>query len=142
MPCIPKSERLLADVLLIWLLITCQSIAQQSNYKYDQPGNLTSVTGTNAFAPSISTQPQSTLLYSNNPVSLSVVASGAGISYQWLSNGVPIIGATNDTLLFAKLNGTNASFSVIISNTSGSITSAPAAIWLDSRGLECPTGGS
>jgi hypothetical protein len=138
MPCIPKSQRLLADVLLIWLLITCQSIAQQSNYKYDQPGNLTSVTGTNALTPSITTQPQSALLYSNSPISLSIVASGAGISYQWLSNGVPILGATNDTLIFPNLTSTNGNFSVIISNSTGSVTSTPAALWLDSRGVGMP----
>src|ERR1035441_6554233 len=68
-------------------------------FTYDPPGNLTAVGGINATAPSITTQPQSALLYSNNSVSFSVAASGAGVSYQWLSNGVPILGATGDTLL-------------------------------------------
>jgi hypothetical protein len=112
--------------------------AQQSSYTYDLPGNLTSVIGTNAVAPSITKQPQSALLYSNNPVSVSVVVSGAGISYQWLSNGVPILGAINDTLIFPTLTSTNGNFSVIIGNSSGSVTSTPAAIWLDSRGVGMP----
>jgi List-Bact-rpt repeat protein len=123
---------------VVGFVFCLQLHAQQSSYNYDKPGNLTAVIGTNAVAPSITTQPQSALLYSNNPVSLSVVANGAGISYQWLSNGVPILGATNDTLIFPSLTSTNGNFSVIISNASGSITSSPAAIWLDSRGVGMP----
>lgn len=122
------------SLLFVYILVIClHGSAQQSTYTYDPPGNLTAVTGTNAFAPSIATQPQSALFYSNNPVSLSVVASGAGVSYQWLSNGIPILGATSDTLLLTNLSGTNGNFSVIIGNASGSVTSTPAAIWADSN---------
>jgi len=112
--------------------------AQQSDYTYNPSGNLTVMAGTSMAIPSITTQPQSALLYSNNPVSLSVVASGAGISYQWLSNGIPIIGATSDTLFLPNLSSTNGTFSVIVSNSSGSVTSTPAALWLDSRGVGIP----
>ena len=112
--------------------------AQQSTYIFDPPGNLTAVIGTNVVAPIITGQPQSALLYSNNVISFSVASTGAGISYQWLSNGIPIIGATNDTLIFPSLTSTNGNFSVIISNSSGSVTSTPAAIWLDSRGVGMP----
>ena len=61
------------------------------------------------------------------------------MTYQWLSNGVPILEATNDSFSLANLpvaNSTN--FSVVISNVSGSITSAPAAIWVDSNANAMP----
>jgi hypothetical protein len=90
-----KTKKYIACISKVFFLLclaeTCLNTnAQQSSYTYDLPGNLTAVTGTNSVAPSITTQPQSALLYSNNPVSLSVVASGAGITYQWLSNGTYI----------------------------------------------------
>jgi hypothetical protein len=132
-------NRAFFSLICLLSLVIVQSVnAQQTIFNYDLPGNLTAEVGTNAVAPSITTQPQSALLYSNNPFSLSVVASGAGISYQWLSNGLPILGATSDTLIFPSLTSTNGNFSVIISNTSGSVTSSPAAIWADSNGNGIP----
>jgi hypothetical protein len=68
-----------------------------------------------------------------------VVAGGFGMAYQWLSNGVAIVGATGDSLLLSNLSGTNfASYSVIVSNASGAVTSAPVAIWSDSNGTGMP----
>src|ERR1035438_2803393 len=125
--------------LVLYFAFASRSLkAQQSSYNFDSVGDLTAVYETNSTGPYIITQPQSALLYSNNPVSLSVVVSGAGISYQWLSNGVPILGATNDTLIFPSLTSTNGNFSVIISNSSGSVTSTPAAIWADLNGNDIP----
>jgi hypothetical protein len=46
---------------------------QQSSYTYDPPGIQTAVIGTNSAAQSITTQPQSALLYSNNPVALQAI---------------------------------------------------------------------
>jgi len=129
---------------VFWLTISAtlffvdSAKAQQSSYSYDPSGNLTAITGTSSVAPSIITQPQSGLLYSNNSISFSVTATGAGVSYQWLSNGVPVLGATNDTLFLSNLATTNGNFSVIISNSFGSVTSAPAAIWADSNGNRIP----
>jgi hypothetical protein len=70
-----------------WLFLL-KALAQQSSFIYDLPGNLTTVTGASSVAPSIITQPQSALLYSNNSVCFSVVASGNGVSYLWLSYGM------------------------------------------------------
>ncbi len=64
-----------------------------------------------------------------------------GLSYQWLSNGVPILGARGDSLTLANLPlmGTNLGyFSVIVSNASGAVTSAPAALWADANGNGIP----
>jgi len=51
------------------------------------------------------------------------------LTYQWLFNGVPIGSATNVTLIFTNLLGTNAgNYSVVVSNISGVVTSTPAAL--------------
>jgi hypothetical protein len=49
--------------------------------------------------------------------------------YQWYLGASPVGGATNAVLTFASVNGTNAgSYTVVITNLSGSVTSAPPAI--------------
>jgi len=132
-----RSNRLLLFICCI--LATFTSYGQQIQYSYDQPGNLASAGSIRAGPPVISTQPQPQLLESNVPVTLSVISTGTGLSYQWLSNGVPIVGATGDSLVLPNLpfvNSTN--FSVIVSNVSGVVTSTPAAIWTDSNGNGIP----
>ncbi len=61
----------------------------------------------------------------------SVIATGRPpLTYQWLVDGSPLSGATNYTLNIynpsAGAQGTN--YSVVISNASGSVTSAPPAV--------------
>ena len=63
----------------------------------------------------------------------SVVVSGSGpVSYQWLKNGTNIVGATNATYttptLVAADNG--ATFSVVVGNSAGSVTSSVATLTL------------
>jgi Divergent InlB B-repeat domain len=115
--------------------------AQPAIYSYDLSGNRTVVSVGAAGGPSITAPPQSELIQSNSLVTFSVRASGAGISYQWLSNGIPILGATGDSLVLANLplTGTNlGNFSVIVSNAYGAITSTPAALWPDANGNGIP----
>jgi len=69
------NKRGLLGIYLMCLCLTFESQAHQSIDAYDLPGNLTTGTGTNAVAPSITTQPQSALLYSKKSVSLCVVAA-------------------------------------------------------------------
>jgi uncharacterized repeat protein (TIGR03803 family) len=54
----------------------------------------------------------------------------APFAYQWLSNGVPIIGATSSLLTVANIGvgTTNIQFQVVVTNTWGSITSGVAMI--------------
>lgn len=126
--------------MLLVIGVTCNGVkAEQSTYTYDPSGDLKNVTGVGNAAPMIASPPQPQLLSSSAPVSLSVSATGAGLSFQWLSNGVPIPGATGDSLVLSNLpldNSTN--FSVVISNIYGAVTSPPVPIWLDSRGVGMP----
>ena len=128
-----------ARCVLLLTILCCHVQAQQSVYNYDTSGSLLSVTTSNTSSLAVVTQPQPQLLESNAPISFSVIANGSGLSFQWLSNGVPIPGATGDSLVLNNLFGTNfASYRVVISNGSGVITSAPAAIWPDSNGSGMP----
>ena len=128
--------------LMVAVLMLFKSEADgfsQTLFNYDPAGNLTIVSASGSGGPSITAQSQPELIESNALVTLSIVASGPGLTYQWLSNGVPIIGATGDSLVLTNLpmvNSTN--YSVIISNYSGSITSAPVALWADSNGNGIP----
>ena len=115
--------------------------AQPAIFTYDTAGNPVAVTVAASTPPVITTAPLAQLLESNSVATYSVVATGSGLSYQWLSNGIAIAGATGDSLLLTNLAliGTNVgNFSVIISNGSGSITSAPAALWPDANGNTIP----
>jgi glucose/arabinose dehydrogenase len=93
-----------------------------------------------AGAPAITTQPASRTVAVGAPVTFSVSASGAApLSYQWRRNGVTIAGATAQDYTIASVvqadNG--ARFSVVVSNTLGSATSADAVLTVSAN--QAPT---
>jgi hypothetical protein len=62
-------------------------------------------------------------------VSLSVTATGTGISYQWKKDGVNISGATDATYNFTASASTSGSYTAVVSGTCGNPqTSSPAAV--------------
>lgn len=129
----------IAGCLGTWL--AWSALAQPASIIYDPAGNPIAIAAAGSAPPSLVSPPEAQLMTSNSVASFSVVATGSGLSYQWLSNGIPIVGATGDTLLVGNLPliGTNlGNFSVIISNASGVITSTPAALWSDSNGNGMP----
>jgi hypothetical protein len=59
----------------------------------------------------------------------SVVATGAGLTYQWLFDGTDMDGATNRTLMVTNAQPAQSGYySVIVSNASGSVTSQVAVL--------------
>src|SRR6185503_5935456 len=89
------------------------------------------------LAPVISAQPasidyqsrsQTVILY--QPAAFGVIASGtAPLSYQWRRDGVPIAGATNDQIVLAHPQFSDAGvYSVVVSNAEGSLTSADVTL--------------
>ena len=82
-------------------------------------------------APSITTQPSSAVGVAGQKVGFSVVATGAPLYYQWRTNNGTLSGATgaiySNTCSVAQ-NGYQ--FSVIVSNSMGSVTSAPATLYV------------
>jgi hypothetical protein len=86
-------------------------------------------TGT-GVAPTIGTQPQAATVALGAPATFSVVVAGDTPTYQWFENGVAIAGATSSTLTTAPTVAADnqAAFTVVVTNASGSATSAPAIL--------------
>jgi uncharacterized repeat protein (TIGR01451 family) len=80
--------------------------------------------------PSIVNQPTSTLVIRGTPGTVNVTASGTRpLRYQWRFNGIPLSGQTNATLSLSNFVEANeGNYSVVITNTFGSITSVIAAL--------------
>lgn len=82
-------------------------------------------------APSIDSQTPKAIVEEGNPTSLSVTVSDSTktpISYQWRRNGIDLDGQTNDTIaLFAQASDAG-NYTLVITNSLGSITSAPAPL--------------
>ena len=89
-----------------------------------------------ATAPTITTQPASQTVTAGSSVTFSVVASGtAPLSYQWKFNGANISGATSSSFTIASAQSANAgSYTVTVSNSAGSVTSAAATLTVNSGG--------
>jgi hypothetical protein len=86
---------------------------------------------TNAVAPVIATQPQSTTVSVGQTASFSVGATGSPTpTYQWSKNGTPISGATSSsyTTPATALADSGATFTVTVTNLAGSVTSSAATL--------------
>jgi hypothetical protein len=80
------------------------------------------------FAPIITTQPQNQTVVFGNPANFSVgVIGDAPLSYQWFSNSVAILDATNSAYNIAAASAAGNYF-VTITNASGSVTSSVATL--------------
>jgi hypothetical protein len=84
-----------------------------------------------ATAPTITTQPQSATVADGATATFTVVAAGtAPLSYQWQLGGAAISGATAASYTTAALTTANSgtSYTVVVSNSAGSVTSSPATL--------------
>jgi hypothetical protein len=83
-----------------------------------------------AAVPIITTQPVAQTANAGQAVSFSVEAtSNSAVSYQWRRNGTPIIGAANATLTIPNPQlGDAGSYTVVITNTHGSVESVAVAL--------------
>jgi len=81
-------------------------------------------------APAIVTQPVSKTVAAGQPATFSVTATGtAPLTYQWQKNTVPISGATGSSYTISSAQAADAgSYRVVVSNASGSVTSAAATL--------------
>jgi uncharacterized repeat protein (TIGR01451 family) len=88
------------------------------------------------FSPVITSQPQSLTVTNGSAAGFSVTASGkAPLSYQWLKSGVVLTNggtisgsATSNLVLSAATTNDAGNYTVIITNTAGSITSSIAIL--------------
>ena len=79
--------------------------------------------------PAITSQPQSRTNNAGTTAVFAVGAVGTDLRYQWLLNGLIIVGATGPTLTLQNVSLADAgSYSVVVSNFAGSVTSNPALL--------------
>jgi len=88
-------------------------------------------------APFIKVQPRNQVGYWGKSVTFTVSASGAPpLTYQWLKDGGPVTGATGSSLLLTNLQMMDAgSYSVVVSNSLGSVTSSNAYLTMNPAGV-------
>ncbi len=110
------------------------ALGQTSQFTFDPNGNLLIQAAPIVAAPQILGQPSSTMAAPGGIVSFSVVVADLrALSYQWRFNGSNLGGATGDTLMLNNVSTNSEGFYfVVLSNSSGSVTSAPAALYIDS----------
>jgi endonuclease/exonuclease/phosphatase family metal-dependent hydrolase len=118
------------------LLIAGAQLTNNGNYSVIVTNAFGSVTSSAAVLlvtnapPAITLQPASQSVLAGQTAAFSVTASGTPqLNYQWLFNGTNISGATTNPFSIANAQSANAgNYSVIVTNNSGSVTSAPAAL--------------
>jgi hypothetical protein len=117
------------------LMLATSACAQNSQFLFDDNGNLTAQMAAPTAPPRILGQPQNQIVAPGGAASFSVVAANTkGLSYQWRFNGANLVfGANSDTLLRENVRTNHeGEYQVVLINPSGSVTSAPARLWLDS----------
>lgn len=83
-----------------------------------------SSTSTSTSAISITTQPASTTVTLGSTATFTVVASGSSLTYQWYKGGTILPLGTSATLTLSSVTAADAgTYYVVVSNTSGSVTS-------------------
>ncbi len=91
--------------------------------------------------PTITSQPQSATATAGGSFTLSVAATGSGlIGYQWFLNGSLIAGQTNSTYLDTNAQVSDAgSYTVVVFNDHGSITSSTATVTVNPAIVPTPS---
>ncbi|MCA1733404.1 MAG: hypothetical protein LC732_07370, partial [Acidobacteria bacterium] len=91
--------------------------------------------------PTITTQPVGASITEGGSHSMSVAASGTTpFSYQWRLNGAAISGATSASYNTGALNTAGTyTYSVVVSNSCGSVTSNNATVTVTSTGCTAPS---
>jgi hypothetical protein len=119
-----------------WLMLTpalC-SQGQDSQFTFDPNGNLATESAAIVAPPQILSHPQPQVVGPGELASfIVVVADTRALTYEWRFNSTNTVSsATNDTLLLQNVAATNeGEYRVVLTNPSGSVTSAPAALMID-----------
>ena len=96
-------------------------------------GTVTSSSATltvNLAAPTITTQPAAQTVTVGQTATFSVTATSTSLSYQWKKNGTDISGATSSsyTTPVTAIGDSGAVFTVVVSNSAGTVTSSSATL--------------
>jgi sugar lactone lactonase YvrE len=107
-------------------------------------GSSPAPTPTPIQAAAIVTQPAPATVSAGQAVTFTVAATGSGLSYQWQRDGKDIAGATAASYVLNNVQpgDDGASFTVVVRNGAGSVTSAPAVLKVGgAKGLSLLAGG-
>lgn len=112
------------------------SLVVRAGLSESVPDNVTVVVGA-ASAPQIAAQPQSVTAGKGESALFTVVATGIPTpAYVWRKGGVAIAGATGSSLALTNLQAADAGvYSVVVSNASGSVTSADVTLTVTGAAL-------
>jgi Bacterial Ig domain/Immunoglobulin domain len=130
------------QALLFAILLLCAvslGLAGCSGLVSSSPNN------TSVVPPLITTQPASTTVTAGQTATFAVAATGtAPLSYQWKKSGTAISGATSSSYTTPATTSSDngAQFTVVVSNTAGTMTSSPATLTVNSGTVppSVPTG--
>ena len=78
--------------------------------------------------PEFTTHPSDTTIYIGDTAVFSVVASGGGLSYSWLSGSTPISGTAPTLKVVGTSTNNNTSYRCVVKNLAGPDTSEPAVL--------------
>jgi len=82
--------------------------------------------------PVLTSQPQAQRLDAGEAFSLSVTATGAGLSYRWRKDGIPIDGATESLYSVPSATASDAGlYDVVVTNVAGRTTSESVRVRVD-----------
>lgn len=130
-----SSSSLLSPRGIPWAILLCATLArsQTSQLLFDPDGNLTAQIAASIAAPQIIGQPQNQVVATNESAAFSViVADPRQLTYQWRFNGANLSGENGVSLLLNNVGTNNeGQYQVVLTNPSGSVTSAPAMLWID-----------
>ena len=89
-------------------------------------------------APAIATQPTAQTVTEGQTATFAVTVTGTTPGYQWKKNGANIPGATSSTYTTnsTAIGDNNAVFSVVISNSEGTVTSSNATLTVSARAVK------
>jgi hypothetical protein len=88
--------------------------------------------GTTVVAPTIATQPASRTVVAGFSTTLTVVASGSDLQYQWFKDSGAISGATGSSFTITNAEAADAGdYYVVVSNSAGTVTSSAAVVTVD-----------
>ena len=81
-------------------------------------------------AVAITAQPAALTITAGQTATFSVTATGTSPNYQWRRNGTPIAGATSSSYTTPDMSiaGSGVDYSVVVSNSAGSVTSSNATL--------------
>ena len=100
-----------------------------TQFSVTQSGNTVVLTRVVPAPPVIQTSPDSLSVNVNGSATLTVIATGSGLTYQWRKDDVAISGATAAIYTIPSAQLAQAGlYDVVVTNSAGSVTSAPARL--------------